>query len=353
MRRRGILLLLAATITLTAGALAARAARASQDEKPQRLTDHLETVAVLEHERTREIAFSPKGDLVATVSLHGTLKVWSTETWKAVHSVTFQGLLQGVTFSPDGRWLAACGTCILRVWSVSDWQPQPALDLNVQIYGAATPASLVCVQFSPDSKRLLAGGQHLGVLTWTTEDWKRNKNQLRHRHPPGTSRSTPPSVEFVEFAPSGKLLLTGGRTQAIRFWKRSKKGRWKNIAAFKEKPSPQYLREARFSPGGEHLAVVGCRRLQLYSTQKLQKSHDVQVYSRAEVASVEFSADGKQLYTVGTTFRIWETHTGKLAGEYAIEQYGVCVRRSADGQLLAVVPSEGPVRIYRQKDGDE
>ena len=52
------------------------------------------------------IAFSPSGDLLASMSIEGHVYVWNTLTWLPKHEFNaFDDDLVNIAFSPDGRWL--------------------------------------------------------------------------------------------------------------------------------------------------------------------------------------------------------------------------------------------------------
>jgi hypothetical protein len=56
------------------------------------------------------LAFSPEGRLLVTGCRDGTVKVWDADTGKEQRNLEglAPGLVRGVAWSPDGRWIAAC-----------------------------------------------------------------------------------------------------------------------------------------------------------------------------------------------------------------------------------------------------
>jgi WD40 repeat protein len=128
----------------------------------------------------RDFTFSPDSKHLAAADFKGKLSVWDATTGKADRTYIFAGLkfANTVTFSPDGKWLAALGQ---PDWNEAEVgrEPDPA-DLpqpRVFLFDAARagePEVIVCphgycggLAFSPDGKTFAvggAGGVHLFSL---------------------------------------------------------------------------------------------------------------------------------------------------------------------------------------------
>ena len=68
-----------------------------------------------------DVAFGDGGRLLATASRDGEARVWNVRTGAPVNTlIGHEGAVNGVAFSPDGRWLATAGLRKAGVWQVGE-----------------------------------------------------------------------------------------------------------------------------------------------------------------------------------------------------------------------------------------
>ncbi len=157
--------------------------------------------------------FSRDGTLLASGSRDGTAIIWSTETWKAMHtlqnpahdSVSGQnrpGQVEDVAFSPDGKTLAVAS----REGSVQLWDVATGKLLET-LKGHSS--AVLSVAFSPDGRTLASGGTDQTVRLWNVE----TRRELMQLDPGGVELG---HVESLAFSPDGRHLLAGGGGTA--FW---------------------------------------------------------------------------------------------------------------------------------------
>jgi WD40 repeat protein len=75
------------------------------------------------------------------------------------------GIVFGLAFSPDGRWLASCGDRVLRVWEAATGEERRRL--------AGHEADTQAVAFSPDGTLLASAGSDRTVRLWSLASGKR------------------------------------------------------------------------------------------------------------------------------------------------------------------------------------
>jgi WD40 repeat protein len=101
-----------------------------------------------------DIAYSPDGTKIATVSGDTTAKIWDAATGKELRTLTgHTAELRPVAFSPDGKFLATgSGDNTAKIWDVATGQELLTLPGSQGgVYGVA---------FSPTD-----GGSHLAVAS--------------------------------------------------------------------------------------------------------------------------------------------------------------------------------------------
>lgn len=287
-------------------------------------------------------AYSADGKLLAAGSyLFGTIKIWDLATMKERAALYGQSPVQSVTFSPDGRLLAATSG-ELRVWNVASGTEVVTL----------TGAPVNRAVFSADGKWLAAnpGGQFAGyaVKVWNTETWQevadipKEKGFIAFWLAFSDAKSAPPKIGNVQ-----SLQLVSGEESHIL---------WGSGPAMAISPDGKLLAK----PAEGRVSSVGVDIWDAATGQKLQNipAH------RLAVIKLSFSRDGRWLVTVGQDSNpmrvqgqpgvmigyprvsVWDTATWKLQFSLEFPSMGAPgVDTSADGRLLAVSKGGGATQL--------
>ena len=152
------------------------------------------------------VAFSPDNRLLAVGTEHGGVQVLDAAAGRTLRSLPLDGqqraVVGAVSFSPDGKWLAAGGMGrVVRLWDVGTWQP--GLELLSLEKGA------VSIAFAPRQPWVAVGFADGWVRLYHRADG-RELAQIRV-----TSRE----VRVVGFSPDGGTLAATGVMHRVKTWR--------------------------------------------------------------------------------------------------------------------------------------
>ena len=191
-------------------------------------------------------AWSPDGRLVATGGRDGRVVIWDAATGAISGpplrasagdggAELYPGAVNNVTFSADGRWLAASvgatGHGEVVLWSL------PARMLEHRLPADARRAFTAA--FTPDGRILASGGGEGKIRFWDTETGKPLSSLLDGHGAP---------VQSSAFSPDGRMLATVANDGNTILW---------DVRARKRLGSPlsgpSSPMSVTFAPGGRHL----------------------------------------------------------------------------------------------------
>lgn len=253
------------------------------------------------------LAFSPDGKYLAACGHEGPIRLYDMAGGKEVRRFERRPVSIGnsswgqhaLVFSPDGRTLASADASIIRLWDVATGERRPKFP------GHASPVN--CLAFSADGGSLASGEFQGGTLmVW----------DLATHKPRYTFDGHFPGALSLAYSPDGKLLAsgdgyvggTGGLEAKIRLWDLSQ-GRLMR-AFFAHVNSVESL---SFSPDGKTLASAGHdARAKLWDVATGRRLHQIRGVD-SQVKSVAFSPDGKLLIVAGTSgeLALWNPASGQ------------------------------------------
>jgi WD40 repeat protein len=172
------------------------------------------------------LVLATHADLAATGCDDGQIILWDLDAGRRLTLLPHHATVCGLTFSRDGRLLAAGysdGKVIL--WQSSDWTPARTLDSGD---GASTGA----LAFSPDGKLLATGNQNGAGFIWNVATGAQLTLFAASVHPESTP--TPPvapvfpgstitsenrgAILYLCFSPDASMLLASSQDNVPYYW---------------------------------------------------------------------------------------------------------------------------------------
>jgi WD40 repeat protein/serine/threonine protein kinase len=163
-------------------------------------------IATLQPKKGSLVAFSPRGDLLATDAGEQIL-LWRTGTWDLLTELTLAGGIQVIKFSPDGSLLASVSRPgEATVWEVGRWTVERRI-AGVRLRGA----HIGRLDFSPDGKALVVGDADHRLQVVDLASGKTSFD-IREAHSEG--------ISSVAWSPNGSVIASGSGYSggAIRLW---------------------------------------------------------------------------------------------------------------------------------------
>ena len=244
------------------------------------------------------VAFRPTrtGDPMLAVAFDNIVVLYNAKTGEelgaAKHLATAE--VKAIAFSPDGKFLATCGTDFWYIWDV---ETKGSLFRGTALgYGAA---------FTPDSKTFALGASDLRFFDMETGNLK--------------LKLTPENnlVEAVVFTPDGKFLIGGGyQTSPQTSGLDASLKKWETTTGaeseFKAGFTPS-LGAIALSPDGKILASGGDdKKIRLWNLASGQVDQPLGE-QESSVVELAFSSDNRLLASTGVqeASRFWDMTTRK------------------------------------------
>ena len=172
----------------------------------QRVAQALEALmredAKVERPFVAALVVSRRGDLLASRSYDGTVRLWDVLAWKVKATIPDGKIVAGaVLFSIDGQTLLtghADGQ--LRLWETASWQEKSALPAHAKEVRALAG--------SPDGLAIASAGNDGQVRIWDAANGDEWLTIEAHRS----------AATAVAFAPAGNLLASAGLDHIVKLW---------------------------------------------------------------------------------------------------------------------------------------
>jgi WD40 repeat protein len=317
------------------------------------------------------VAFDPSGQRLATGALDQRVHVADALTGKhAVEFAPYNGTVRSLTFSDDGRQLAAAGWWRLDIWHLDAWTPAP-IELGVG-------SSWFDAHFSADGRTLFTSSEFGTLRAWdlaprvTLAHWRAHDSRAAGLAVSGDARLlatggydgrvslwSPPGdaptrtlasrehVMNLAMSADGRALAASADRPAVTLWDLS------------DSAEPIVLREdggataVAFTPDAT-LLLVGLRdgSLAVYEVARRRLVTTIPS-SEGEALSLAVSPDGRlaALGHRGRAVTLHELPSGRLLRTFRTETAPFAVSFDHDGRMLAAGTWNGHIESWDLASG--
>jgi len=289
-------------------------------------------------------AFSPNGDLFATIDLLHKVRLRNSTTGQLVTELAPSMLtrlphIRGAwAWTPDGKQLAVGWghpDNATVIWDVASGK------VHARLVGHDN--AITKLRISGDGQRVLTASLDNTLRLWDVSSGRLVSVLRGHRA----------AVFWAEFSPDGALIVSGGVNEpGLRLWD----GRTGQLIAYLA--SDFGSSEMQFS--GDSRLLLGLKGGMRVWDVDLARRNGVLVGHTSYVYDVTFSSDGKEIASAAWdgTLRLWNATTGQTLRVLSTTQLGYmrCVQYSPDGKQLVSTEigqadSDGRTRLWNRLDG--
>jgi WD40 repeat protein len=245
------------------------------------------------------------------------------------------GVIQCVSFSPDGKRFVSCGNWpegdkTLRIWDVQK---------GTEILKIEQPEQAAMVLYSPDGKYVASTCGNMNVYLWDATTGKQVRVFKGH-----TS-----GVGGLAFNADGTQMLTCSVDKTVRLWDVSVGREVQKFTGHTD-----MVRRVAFHPDGKHALSGG--RDGFVRMWELETGKEVKQFKTSGkwADCLDVSKDGKYLAIGGQTILVYNLETGKLHSECTGHQFGIThVAFSDDGKKILSASYDFSAGLWDRDTGKE
>jgi WD40 repeat protein len=283
------------------------------------------------------VTFSPDGKLLAAGDSNREICLWEVDNWQLNLNMTYKehsGWVWSVAFNPQKKNILASGGFDnkVKLWKIDTGQCLKTLEKHTNIVRS--------VAFSPDGKILATGSEDSTVKLWNLDNYQCLRTLRVGR-----------KVWSVAFSSDKKTLASGSSGHTIKLWNVDT---GKLVDGFQGN-TERRLWSVAFSPNGEFLASGSSDcKVELWNIKSQTGEPQSLEGHNNRVRSVAFSPDGKTLASGSDdhTVRLWDVNTLQCRETLVGHTDTVwSVAFSADGKTLATGSEDQTLRLWDVETG--
>ncbi len=268
------------------------------------------------------LSFSPDGQMIASASGDGTIKLWSLDGKERQNFQGHSSAVYSVCFSPDSQTIASASLDgSIKLWSLDGKEQQTFQGHRI---------SLLNICFSPDGQTIAFAGDN-GIIKLWSLDGKERQTLQGHRD----------SVHSISFSPDGQTFASASLDDLVKLWSRD--GReLQTLQGHRDS-----VNSVCFSPDGQTIASASDDGTIKIWNLDGKEVRTLQGHSSG-VNSIGFSSDGQTLASASCdhTIKLWSLDGTEQQTFQGHNDWVFSVSFSPDGQTVASGSRDGTVKLW-------
>jgi serine/threonine protein kinase len=259
-------------------------------------------------EEPSAVAFSPDGEEVTACGRSGHAVMWNTATGSAVRQLRLPFAGENIAYSPDGKLIAFIGDRLgavivdretgkpIHTLSHISAEEEQKLLVQTDIY-----PTMLCLAFSPDGKRLVAGTNLNEVVVWEVAGGVELARFKVHAS----------AINGIAFSPNGRQFVSASHDGTLQMWNAETYERLNRLRHDRE----TCVFDVLFSPDSAFIYSVGNAGNVIQWDADTGVESGVLIGKSGPTLSVSLSADAKFLVTAsvdGPTVTFWDPTTKQM-----------------------------------------
>ncbi len=285
--------------------------------------------------RIWDVAFTPDGKQLLTVSYDKTVRLWDLKSGESIRTYRTpigpgsNGLLIALALAPDGETIAVggrgVGTQAGPIYLIS-------LRTNqiVQIL-RGHKSNINTLAFSPNGKLLASASNDQTARIWDLRDGECRAILKGHTHE---------NVNSIVFSADGERVVTSSQDKTVRIWSAATGALEMTL---RHNGLPLW---ATFSPDGKTVVTTTGYALCFWQTSgKFIKEYDL----KKNLYFAKYLGDGKEILVAGGVTCVVNADSGKARNICEDDIVGAAI--SKDGQTIATTDPSGTATLWDRASG--
>lgn len=238
------------------------------------------------------IAYSPKGDMVATGSRDNKIEVWNAADGRRLLTLEVSAGEAGVVaFSPDNKMLAVGGDSVVDIFELSSGKRKGSLD--------TIDFTVMALAFDGRGKTLAVGGSSPDIVLYDV-----GRGQVT-----GTLSGHTGAISAMRFAPRGAGFASASLDGTLKMWKLGGGGGKVGTSIDAHDGAPVVGLD--WARNGKALVTAGGKAVRLWDTRKLSQIEEIDGHGE-RVTAVSFSPDSASLAVAAANNEVvlWDVKSG-------------------------------------------